>query len=84
MTQEAAELYIDNAVRDMVNKYYVVGTSRDQYSSRAQTEFGILAGWVKAWKREPPADTQQRRLTLLVEKMKLLIFELQKEVRDGK
>ena len=84
LKQEAAELYIDNAVRDMVNKYYIVGTSRDQYSSSAQTEFGILAGWVKAWKREPPADSQQRRLTVLVEKMKALIFELQREVRDGK
>ena len=81
LTQEAAELYIDNAVRQMVDKYYKVGTSRDQYSTRAQTEFGILAGWVKAWKREPPADTQQRRLTVLVERMKALIFEMQREVR---
>jgi hypothetical protein len=81
LKQEAAELYIDNAVREMVDKYYKVRTSRDQYSTRAQTEFGILAGWVKAWKREPPADTQQRRLTVLVERMKALIFEMQREVR---
>jgi hypothetical protein len=57
LTQEAAELYIDNAVRQMVDKYYKVGTSRDQYSTRAQTEFGILAGWVKDWQRKPVACT---------------------------
>jgi hypothetical protein len=75
------ELYIDNAVRQMVEKFYQVGTSRDQCNSRAQTEFGILVGLVRGWKPGPPADTQQRRLTVMVERMKALIFELQKEVR---
>jgi hypothetical protein len=57
LTQEAAELYIDNAVRQMLERYYKVGTSRDQYSTGAQTEFGVLVGLVTDWQRTPVACT---------------------------
>jgi hypothetical protein len=55
LAQEKAELYIDNAVRQMLERYYKVKTSRDQYSTSAQTEFGILVGWVTDWQRKPVA-----------------------------
>jgi hypothetical protein len=81
VTQEAVELHIDNAVRGMVEKYDVRGTTRDQCNRFAQETFRLLAGLVKGWKRVPPADTQQRRLAVLVDKMRALVFELQREVR---